>query len=173
MNVEIGKSIFGDEIRNNAKNNLRSILEKSELPHDIIFGGDRLLGNCVSILYENGIIDDSDLEEVLHYAAIAQGKRDYERLKKGNVWPDHLAQPEFLAYIILKKELSEHEISRINFDHGDTKETFCKTYDPRRIIAQLKENVLHPRKYKEIFEGLNKTLENSNYCSEHGCMESH
>lgn len=106
----------------------------------------------IDFLYDNAIIDDSSIERALEKAVIAQARGDYEIMTREGrphtVHADHVisGRPDFLAYALQKGAFSDKEIVKIPFDHGDTAETFQRTYGKVNLLSTLREELLHPKK---------------------------
>lgn len=60
---------------------------------------------------------------------------------KDNIMPDHTF-PEVFAYGIYNNIYTDKEIKSIRFDHGDTSETFVKSYYEADLVEKLRHKVL-------------------------------
>ena len=77
----------------------------------------------ISYLYEQGEIDDIDIELALDAALLTEARFIYGQLITGTgptKYPDHINHPEFLAYGIKNEALTKEEMDQIPFDHGET-----------------------------------------------------
>lgn len=97
----------------------------------------------IDFAYSNGIVTDSDLDSALTSGIERVAKWQLKRLRKQNIHPDHLYPVEIFAYGI-EKVFSQSEISRIKFDHGETPESFVKTYGNENIITDYRKILLNP-----------------------------
>lgn len=100
----------------------------------------------ISLLREN-VISRKDVEDAVHKALVAAGKRALLQCARGD-WPDHVISPQALAYVIELKLLSPKEIVSIKFDHNETAESFPALYNPRGagLCADIAEQLLSERK---------------------------
>lgn len=76
---------------------------------------------------QEGIVTQAELEDMVRKRLLAWGRENYDWLRKKGVhkkWPDHSPCPSALAFAIHEGELAPREIAKIEFDHGDTAETF-------------------------------------------------
>lgn len=81
-------------------------------------------------LYEK-IVSEEELAIMAKARLLSWGRKNYEWLfLKGHFtkWPDHAPCRSALAFAIREGELTEVEIARIKFDHGDTAETFVTAF---------------------------------------------
>lgn len=104
----------------------------------------------LSFLYNEKIIDDASFEKALENAVFNQAMEDYKtminRKNSGNIlYADHLGRPECLVYALNKNKFSKKQIKEIPFDHGDTVESFSKTYNKNNLLSLLKEELLEKK----------------------------
>ena len=99
-------------------------------------------------LHIQGIIDDSSIEAALEEAVFRQARKDYAVMTaKGRpytIYADHVGSPECLAYALSKGTFSQEEIKAIRFDHGDSAESFPRTYGKENLLSLLREELLYP-----------------------------
>lgn len=109
---------------------------------------------ALSFLYENGFIDDSSIEHALEVAVLRRAQNDYNHIVYGKSYPpDHAVRPECLAYAIQKGVvLTEAQVRKIPFDHGDSVETFCQTYGKENLLAKLRHELLNPKPLHTILD---------------------
>ncbi|MFC1755185.1 hypothetical protein ACFL96_17635 [Thermoproteota archaeon] len=100
-------------------------------------------------LYEGGIIDDEGIESSLEIAALKKAREDYKTMtREGNaytIYPDHIHRPSIFAYGIMKGIFNEEELAKVPFDHGDTAENMAERYHAADLLANLREELLHPK----------------------------
>ncbi len=110
----------------------------------------------LTFFYDNGIIDDSSIEEVLEESVFRQARQYYKAItRKGRpytIWADHIGKPEYLAYALKKNKFSKKEIKQIPFDHGESAETFPQYYGRENLLSILREELLNPKPLPK-FEG--------------------
>lgn len=98
---------------------------------------DELLRQCRT---EN--ISDDCLESAIADSVVAQANHDYKVISRGNVQPDELPNPEFLAYALSERRVTklpgQSEISL----NGITIVNFLGTYQQPDIIAERKNILL-------------------------------
>lgn len=105
----------------------------------------------LNMLYDNKIIDDNSINLALVDVIKNQSVIDYDlmmrRLKTNyfTLYADHVASPEILAYAIKNKILSDKDISKIPFDHGQNSKSFVETYSKNDIISELYQKLMHPK----------------------------
>lgn len=103
----------------------------------------------LNFLYKQEIIDNTSIESALEEAVFNQARQDYNVMTaKGRpytIWADHVGRPDCLAYALSKNKFSKKEIKKILFDHGDTAETFLKSYDRENLLSVLREELLNPK----------------------------
>lgn len=97
----------------------------------------------LSYLRENEILDDDSLDKSLEEGVINVAKTSYSLVFYHGIRPDHLARPEFFVYAIQKKTFSEKELEKVQFDHGDNLETFCKRYKKDNLLEDLKAELFN------------------------------
>lgn len=101
-------------------------------------------------LYQTKILDDTSIESSLEQAVLTCGRRDYQYLTNvknphARRYPDHLNYSEFLVYTIEQGIFTKHELSQIKFDHGDTIETFTRSYRKENLLELLRTPLLNPQ----------------------------
>ena len=113
----------------------------------------------LSALHKARILNDSDFEIYIKLAALETADKDYERIKydqthptapttRANPFPDHLQYPEYFAYALAQKHFDPEELKKIKFDHGETPESFVKSYGKKNLIQYLKKEMLKTRRPK-------------------------
>jgi hypothetical protein len=108
----------------------------------------------IGFLYANKIITDGLIESALEKAVIKQAQSDYlsvTLLKVSDA--EHVAMPEFLAYAIDHKFMGAYEVKALRFDHGETVESFVKTYRKDNLLSGLRDDLLNPKPVPEYMKG--------------------
>jgi hypothetical protein len=106
----------------------------------------------LAFLHEHEVLDDASIERALEPAVIAQAKKDYDLVVHKKEYPDHVGRPECLAYAIQQRVFSPRQVRKIQFDHGETPETFCQHYGIENLLANLRQELLNPKPLPK-FEG--------------------
>lgn len=89
---------------------------------------------------EENILTRKQLERMLCVRLRSLGRDMLAQHNATSTPPDHLVSPHALAYAIQAGEFDTETLELIAFDHGDTAETFVKTFGnnlPERIMEQL------------------------------------
>jgi hypothetical protein len=114
---------------------------------------------AITALYEHKILDDSMIDNALRAAVLSQAQTDYDYMTSGKVsreltYPDHLVENsrKSFAYALSIGLFSDKELKRIPFDHGDTPESFVRSYLPKDLFSELRQEYLNP-KPEPIYEG--------------------
>lgn len=79
-----------------------------------------LIRHCLRIK----ILDEGDVRVAIHLRLQALGRHNYELYRTTRTPPDHVISPHALAYAIRNDVFTAVELKSIEFDHGETLETF-------------------------------------------------
>jgi hypothetical protein len=118
--------------------------------------------DTVKLLYDNNILTDKDIDLVLEEKVLNEAKiyvdmmgRELTYIPGGETtrsqsYADHVLRTDFLAYALAKKALSNKEISKITFDHGENLDSFVQRYGKNDLIPSLRNELLNPKPKPEI-----------------------
>jgi len=125
---------------------VRGILDCIKESHasDILFQA-RSSKELIRILYEQGILRDTDLDRVFKEAIVNEAKTAVEYMRKTRRYADHsLCSPEYLSYAIQRDRLSKRELRIVkrNLDHEKDLDTFCQHYDSNGLPVRLTNEFL-------------------------------
>lgn len=87
------------------------------------------------------IIDEAELRIAIHLRLQELGRINYEYYRKTNTAPDHVISPHAFAYAIKNDVFTVVELKSIEFDHGETLQTFMAghVHDlPQKVLEALK-----------------------------------
>lgn len=113
-------------------NTLKAVIGKLELTESLIshlHGWGQTEYNFIKFCLENNIVDLREVRELVHTHLLVLGRKNYDWLFEPGPhqkWPDHSPSPVALAYAIEHGEFSAEELTRIEFDHDDTADTFMQ-----------------------------------------------
>jgi hypothetical protein len=89
-----------------------------------LYGWDEVSTYLLKLSLRKGILTEGDIRAALHERLLELGRKCYEQHKKTGTYPDHASSPHAFAYAIHNDEFKQAELSKIEFDHGETLETF-------------------------------------------------
>ena len=81
----------------------------------------------LNIFLQEGVVSKDEVLALLHSRLKELGRNCYEEHRRGK-YPDHTSSPPALAYSLSQGEFTAKEEQCIQFDHGETKETFIALY---------------------------------------------
>lgn len=90
-------------------------------------------------LLSTEVVCEADLHQAVHGRLCEMGRASYDEHRAGE-HPDHTRSPEAFAYALLHNVFTPREEYRIRFDHGDTKESFIRSYENNireRVVKAL------------------------------------
>lgn len=94
----------------------------------------------LAMLLAMGIIDEDSLLQAIHEGIVRTAKDLYESHTKLGSHIDHTGAQAF-AYALHHGVFTEKQVARLDFDHGDTHESFVKKFFvadmPRRLLIEL------------------------------------
>lgn len=131
---------FNDRLREVAL----EALAKFELAEDRIgipgWSGEheRFLNFCLN----EKILSTEDFENAVEVRIRQLGRKSYEGHVDARMPADHTLSPQALAYAIRMGELTDAEVDRIKFDHGDTRYTFFRNIEDS-LVAKVTEQLRH------------------------------
>jgi hypothetical protein len=99
----------------------------------------RFLNFCI----DENILSQEELEKAATARIIQLGRESYERHIDADVLPDHTASPQALAYAIRLGGLTDAEVDRIKFDHGETRYTFCRGVEDT-LVEEVVKHLRNP-----------------------------
>lgn len=103
-------------------------------------------------LYNEGVIDDSLIEDALKKSVLNQARWDYENLiTKGMFWPDHVPRPECLAYALKKANSPEKKLNKFVLTTREIIDSFIEKYNKENLPSILKEELLNPKPIPERY----------------------
>lgn len=128
------------------KDSIKSLIARDIRTRDIlsldIYA--RVNHTLIRMLYDLRVIDDGSINDSLKKSIELTARQDLNLILNKGYYPDHVASPECLSYAIVNGVLSKDEIGQISFDHGQTKEEFCRAYSPQWLLDNLKNKFLDP-----------------------------
>lgn len=87
------------------------------------------------------LLSEGDVRTEIHKRLLELGRKSFEQHMKTKTYPDHVSSPHAFAYAIHNDVFSRVELESIEFDHGETLETFMagEIHDlPEKIFDKLK-----------------------------------
>ena len=101
------------------------------------------------VLHEYEILDDASLESALDKFALNQARRNYElTLRSKTTTPNHVMEPQFLAYAIRKNVFSGDEMNNSRFREAKYLNDFLNLYKTDDFLANLQHRLLYPQPLK-------------------------
>ena len=86
------------------------------------------------------ILDEGDLRVAIHLRLKTLGRYNYELYRTTPTPPDHVISPHAFAYAIRNDVFTQAELKNIEFDHGETLETFMAGHIhdlPQKVLGTL------------------------------------
>lgn len=107
----------------------------------MLYGWDEVSSYLLRLSLRRGILGLGDARTKLHERLLQLGRKSYEQHIKTGTYPDHTSSPHAFAYAIHNDEFTSAELKKIEFDHGETLETFMagEIHDlPEKTLDKLK-----------------------------------
>jgi hypothetical protein len=105
-------------------------------------GWDEISSELLHRAIDLGLVTDNVLRDNIHKRLLVLGRESYDQHMKTQTPPDHVSSPEALGYSLhISGVFTARERRLIEFDHGDTIETFMagRIHDlVERVLESLK-----------------------------------
>jgi hypothetical protein len=107
----------------------------------VMSGWDAVSTYLLKLCLRAKLLDEGEVRIEIHKRLLNLGRNCYEQHMKTQTYPDHVSSPHALAYAIHNDVFTRVELESIEFDHGETLETFMagEIHDlPEKILDKLK-----------------------------------
>ncbi len=86
-------------------------------------------------LFESDVFKPEHFRTAVIAGVTTCGLEMYDQVMRGSIYPDHVASPEALAYVLKSGAVTSDQATRIRFDHGETLAQFEARAD--RLIDNI------------------------------------